>query len=281
MKIGLVVNHLKPLAAVFVPDFVRWLAAEGCRPLVPENVARVLRLKAFAVPADSLARRADLVVAIGGDGTLLRAARLVGPRETPIMGVNVGGLGFLTEFSLDEARAGVSQFRRGLHLEERRMLLTCRCDRRTGFVLNDCALNMGTSGRVIEVLVRSNRVFVNRFVGDGIVIATPTGSTAYSLAAGGPVVHPTMQAILLTPLCPHALAARPVVLPGDSKVQLELTPGSEAATMSLDGQTRWPVSPGRRVHISRARFCVRLVTPRTKTCFQILRDKLKWSGSPA
>uniref|UniRef100_A0A7C4CE85 NAD kinase n=1 Tax=candidate division WOR-3 bacterium TaxID=2052148 RepID=A0A7C4CE85_UNCW3 len=280
MRIGLVVNHSKPLASAFVPDFVQWLAAQGCRPLLADTAARALRIRAFAVAERHLVSRTDLVVAIGGDGTLLRAARLVGARETPIMGINVGGLGFLTEFSLQEARDGILQFRRGRHVEEHRMLLKCRCGKRTGYVLNDCALNMGASGRVIEVLVHSDRLFVNRFVGDGIVIATPTGSTAYSLAAGGPVVHPTMQAILLTPLCPHALAARPVILPGDAKVQLELAPGSEAATLNLDGQTRWPVQPGRPVVLSRARFCVRLVTPQNKTCFQILRDKLKWSGSP-
>ncbi|MEO0077485.1 MAG: NAD(+)/NADH kinase [candidate division WOR-3 bacterium] len=263
-----------------MPDLVDWLSTQGHRPLALASTARVLRLKASTVTVQQLVRRADLIVAIGGDGTLLQAARLVGPREVPIMGVNVGGLGFLTEFGLEEAREGISQFHHGHHVEERRMLLTCRCGRRTSYALNDCAMNMNPSGRVIEVAVRSDRLFVNRFVGDGIVVATPTGSTAYSLAAGGPVVHPTMQAILLTPLCPHALAARPIVLPGDAKVRLELTPSSEASILSLDGQIRWPVKPGTTVHISRARFCIRLVTPRRKTYFQILRDKLKWSGSP-
>jgi len=280
MRIGLIVNRRKPLAARFVPDFVCWLLAEGLRPVVARSTARALRLKVASAPSELLVRRADLVIALGGDGTLLRAARLVGQRQTPIMGVNLGGLGFLTEFGLDEARDGVAAFRRGRHREERRMVLRCRRGARSGFVLNDCALNMGQSGRVVEVLVRSGRTFVNRFVGDGIVVATPTGSTAYSLAAGGPVVHPTMEAILLTPLCPHALAARPIVLPGDARVELELAPESEPAALSLDGQTRWPVTPGRPVRITRARFSVRLVTPRARTCFQILRDKLKWSGSP-
>lgn len=281
MRIGLVVNHHKPLASTFVPEFVRWLETQGLHPFVADTAARALNLSAYAVPSERLVRRSDLVVAVGGDGTLLRAARMIGARETPIMGINVGGLGFLTEFGLEEAKDGISQFCRGLHVEEHRMLLTCRSGRRSGYVLNDCALNMGASGRVIEAIVRSDRVFVNRFIGDGIVIATPTGSTAYSLAAGGPVVHPAMHAILLTPLCPHALAARPIVLPGEAKVLLELTQNSEEAVLSLDGQTRWPVRPGGQVSVSRARFCVRLVTPRGKTCFQILREKLKWSGSPA
>jgi len=195
------------------------------------------------------------------------------------MGVNLGGLGFLTEFATGAARRGIRAFVRGRHCEERRMVLACTCGMRTGYALNDCALNMGPSGRVIEVVCRKGRTFVNRYVGDGVVVATPTGSTAYSLAAGGPVVYPTMEAMLLTPLAPHALAARPLILPADVEVELELTRGSEPAVLNLDGQQRQRVVPGRTVRIARAGFVVRLVTPTEHGYFAILRGKLKWSGS--
>ena len=278
-RIAFMVNRDKPLATRLVPGLVRWLRAFGHVPLLSTGTAKLLRVTAECSPAARLAERADLVVACGGDGTLLRAARLVGSRDVPIMGVNLGALGFLTEFSADEAQAGIEDFCRGTHTEERRMVLACRHGRKSAFALNDIAVNMGPANRAIELVACSGGVLVTRFVGDGVVVATPTGSTAYSLAAGGPVVYPTMQAILLTPLSPHALASRPMILPPDAKVELELSKRSDSAVLNLDGQERWTMRPGRPLHISRAGFTIRLVTPKGKTYFQILRDKLKWTGS--
>jgi NAD+ kinase len=262
-----------------VPGLVRRLKAEGHTPILTTGTARFLGVKSESRPSAELVKDVDLVVAFGGDGTLLRAARLVRDRDVPIMGVNLGGLGFLTEFSADEAQAGIAAFCHGNHAEERRMVLACRYGTRSGFALNDIAVNMGPSTRVIELVARSGGVLVTSFVGDGVVVATPTGSTAYSLAAGGPVVYPTMDAILLTPLSPHALGSRPLILPGDAEVELELSRRSETAVLNLDGQERWIVKPGRPVRVSRAGFTIRLVTPKDKTYFQILRDKLKWTGS--
>ncbi len=278
-RIAFMVNRGKPLAATLVPQLVRWLRAAGHEPLLSTGTAKLLRLDVESCPAAGLARRADLVVACGGDGTLLRAARLVGSQNVPIMGVNLGGLGFLTEFSTDEAQAGLEDFCRGDHTEERRMVLDSHYGRRSGFALNDISVNMGPANRAIELAARSGGVLVTRFVGDGVVVATPTGSTAYSLAAGGPVVYPTMDAILLTPLSPHALASRPMILPADAQVELELSRRSESAVLNLDGQERWLIRPGRPLRIRRAGFTIRLVTPKDKTYFQILRDKLKWTGS--
>ena len=278
-RIAFMVNRGKPLAAKLVPELVRRLRSAGHEPLLSTGTARLLQLGSGSCPANGLARRADLVVACGGDGTMLRAARLVGNRDVPIMGVNLGGLGFLTEFSAEEAQAGIEDFCRGSHAEEQRMVLACRYGRKSAFALNDVAVNMGSANRAIELVASSGGVLVTRFVGDGVVVATPTGSTAYSLAAGGPVVYPTMDAILLTPLSPHALASRPVILPGDARVELELSRRSESAVLNLDGQERWEIRPGRPIRISRADFTVRLVTPKDKTYFQILRDKLKWTGS--
>ncbi len=277
MKVGLIVNTARPEAGRFVAGLVDWLAGQGHEPLVASAPGR-LRL-GTVLPPRRLVRRADLVVALGGDGTLLRAARLVGPLERPIMGVNLGSLGFLTAFSTGEARAGIRDFARGRHRVEPRLVLDCRCGARRGCALNDCCINMGPSGRVIKVVVRSGSSFVNSFVGDGIIVATPTGSTAYSLAAGGPVVHPAMAALLLTPVAPHALAARPLVLPADAEVELAIGPDSEPATVNLDGQHRWRLRPGVPVRVRRADFSVRLVLPRAKSFYRILRDKLKWSGA--
>jgi NAD+ kinase len=276
-RIAFMVNRGKPLAAKLVPELVRRLRAAGHEPLLVNR--RMTGQSAIENRQSKMVEKADLVVACGGDGTMLRAARLVGSRDVPIMGVNLGGLGFLTEFSVEEAQAGIEAFCRGDHVEERRMVLACSYGRKAGFALNDIAVNMGPANRAIELVASSGGVLVTRFIGDGVVVATPTGSTGYSLAAGGPVVYPTMDAILLTPLSPHALASRPMILPGDARVELELSRRSESAVLNIDGQERWIVRPGRPIRISRAGFTIRLVTPKGKTYFQILRDKLKWTGS--
>jgi len=278
-RIAFMVNREKPLATRLVPRLVRWLRAAGHVPLLSAGTAKLLGVNAESGPAARLAESADLVVACGGDGTLLRAARLVGSRDVPIMGVNLGGLGFLTEFAADEALAGLKNFCRGTHTEERRMVLECRYGRKAGFVLNDVAVNMGPASRAIELEASSSGMLITRFVGDGLVVATPTGSTAYSLAAGGPVVYPTMAAILLTPLSPHALASRPMILPADAEIELDLSRRSGSAKLNLDGQERWVMRPDQALVIKRAGFTIRLVTPKDKTYFQILRDKLKWTGS--
>lgn len=277
MRIAFIVNPSKPLARRLVPALATWLRRQGHEPLLGvtsnanQHQPRLTTLK--------MVRAADLVLALGGDGTLLRAARLVGALEKPIMGINLGGLGFLTEFAVEEARAGILAFVQGRHSEERRLVLECRYGRRRGYALNDIAVNMGLANRVIDITARANGTLITRFVGDGVVVATPTGSTAYSLAAGGPVVYPTMAAILLTPLAPHALGSRPLILPAEAVLTLELSERSSQAVVTLDGQQRWQLVPNTPVNISRAQFVVRLITPRHKTYFQILRDKLKWAGS--
>lgn len=268
-RIVFMVNRSKPLATKLVPELVRWLRLAGHEPVLYGGTAK----------NGKIVDGADLVVACGGDGTLLRAARLVGGRDVAIMGVNLGALGFLTEFSTREAQTGIEEFCRGEHVEERRMVLACSYGRRTGFALNDIAVNMGSANRAIELVASSGGVLVTQFVGDGVVVATPTGSTAYSLAAGGPVVYPTIEAILLTPLSPHALASRPMVLPADARLEFALSKRSESAVLNLDGQERWNIKPGRPLRIRRAGFTIRLVVPKGKTYFQILRDKLKWTGS--
>ncbi len=279
MNVGIIVNLNKPDAAVFTRELVDWLVANGFVPLVPAEIARRLRLKISGHSESQLVARAELVVALGGDGTLLRAARLVGTSGTPLLGINLGSLGFLTEFSTADARTALNDFRAGRCQIEDRMMLDVHLGRRRGRVLNDCSVNMSTEGRVIELTTRANGEFLTSFVGDGLVIATPTGSTAYSLAAGGPVVFPTMETLLLTPLCPHALGARPMVLPGDCSIELQLSPRASSAIVSLDGQERWRLDSGVRLKVSRSSCRTRLVTPSDRNFFQILRDKLRWTGS--
>lgn len=277
MKIGLVVNWNKPLADNFIPGLVAYLKRKKIEVAIIDYPPP--KLKIAGVDHSRNIDDLDLILALGGDGTLLRAVRLAGRKGKPIMGVNLGSLGFLTEFSLREARRGISAFLNGSCHIEQRMLVRVKYDHRSSFAFNDCAINMGKSGRVIEIAVEYGSTFVNKFAGDGLIIATPTGSTAYSLAAGGPVVYPTLSALVLTPICPHALAARPIVLPVEQPVRLRLTGKSLYAILNLDGQVRWRITPEKPITITQADFTVPLVVHRKKSYFEILRNKLNWAGS--
>ncbi|MGB9741602.1 MAG: NAD(+)/NADH kinase [bacterium] len=276
MRIGMVINWSKKLALKTVSELIADFRKKNIEfVFIDPPPASLSELAAHHRRFDS----ADLIMALGGDGTLLRAVRLVADQETPIMGINLGSLGFLTEFTVNEARQEIEALIKGKSVIEKRMAMRVVCGKKSSFAFNDCAVNMGKTGRVIEISVSYNKEFVNKFVGDGIIIATPTGSTAYSLAAGGPVVYPTMSAFVLTPICPHALAARPIVLPASETVTLQLTGKSRDAVLSLDGQVRWQIKPDIPLVISQADFHVQLVVPRGKSYFEILRDKLKWAGA--
>jgi NAD+ kinase len=278
MKIGLIVNLRRAKAAI-VPSLVRHLRLKGHDVVAERHVCRMLKLGCPSASDRGLAAGSDLVVALGGDGTLLRAARLVGRRGTPIIGVNLGELGFLTEFTYLQARSAVDGFLNGECREEQRMVLEVIHGPRRYFALNDVSINMGRSCRAIEVVLSVNNTYVTRFVSDGVVIATPTGSTAYSLAAGGPIVFPTLEAILITPLCPHALSARPLVAAPEEKIGIELgRKNTEPAPLVVDGQRRGFVQPGDRVVLQKTDFKVRLITPKKRSYYQILRNKMKWGG---
>lgn len=277
MKIGLIVNLQKPLAKKIVSDLIQFLVSKKIIPLLEISAASQLHQTKIAATDKEIVNSADLIIALGGDGTLLRTARLVGKKEIPIMGVNLGGLGFLTEFSGNEVRTAVADFLNNKYREENRMALMISYKKEKFYALNDCAINMGLDGRVIEVILSRDATFICKLVADGVVVATPTGSTAYSLAAGGPIVFPTMQAILITPLCPHILSARPLVVPASDTLSLELGSRSEKAVLVIDGQERREIKFGEKVVVSQADYYIRLVAPKQKSFYEILRTKMKWS----
>lgn len=278
MKIGLVINTRRRRASI-IPALVRSLSAKGHLVVAEPAACRQLGLGCRTATPKGLVSGTDLIIAMGGDGTLLRAAGLVGQKGTPILGVNLGELGFLTEFTWQQAKEAIDSFARGEYREEQRMMLEVRHGRKRYFVLNDATLNMGSSCRAIEIVLTVNEHHVTRFVADGVVIATPTGSTAYSLAAGGPIVFPTLEAILVTPICAHALSARPVVAAPEERIGIELGPkNAHDALLTTDGRCRGRVKPGELILIARADFKTRLITPHRKSYYEILRNKMKWGG---
>ena len=280
MKIGIIANLKKESAIKTINQILNYFEIKDIEPLLETETANLLKCRHKGVISNELVDSSQLIIALGGDGTLLRAARMVGKNETPILGVNLGGLGFLTEFSSEEFKQALEDFIASTHREELRMVLSVAFRQENFFALNDCSINMGASCRVIETIIYSDSSYVTRVVADGIVIATPTGSTAYSLAAGGPIIFPTMEAILITPLCPHALAARPLVLPATETLTVELDRKSETAILIVDGQERREFNPGEKVAFKKAEHKVHLVAPKNKSYYEILRSKMKWSGKP-
>ena len=223
----------------------------------------------------------DMIIVLGGDGTMLNVARLVCERGVPILGVNLGGLGFITEVQKEEVCNAMDKTLSGEYAVEERLMLTAHIHRHGEkiaeyTVLNDVVINKGALARIIDLETYINKAYVTLFKADGLIVSTPTGSTAYSLSAGGPVLYPTLDCIILTPICPHTLTNRPTVLPDDVLIEIILKSVSEDVFLTLDGQVGFSLRKDDVVEIKRSPFKTRLIIPFERDYFQILRTKLKW-----
>lgn len=224
---------------------------------------------------------ADLIVVLGGDGTMISTARLVGDADVLVLGINYGSLGYLTEFRIEEMFSALHSIIAGDYEIDRRVMLDAEHWRTqeklaTGRVLNDVVINKAALARIIDIDVHLNDLFVNKFRADGLIVSTPTGSTAYNLSAGGPIVYPSMNAVVLTPICPFTLTNRPIVVPDSATIELTLLNENEGVVLSLDGQTGYPMRAADRVIIRKSATTFNLVQPANRNYFDVLRDKLKW-----
>ncbi|MBI4472141.1 MAG: NAD(+)/NADH kinase [Acidobacteria bacterium] len=227
------------------------------------------------------ARKADLAVVVGGDGTLLAAARLLGDRQIPIVAINHGGLGFLTEVTLQEMYPALERVLAGQFITERRMMMDVMLTRRKKRIaswraLNDTVINKGSVARIIEIEAYVDGQYVSKFRADGLIIATPTGSTAYNLSAGGPIIFPSMDAMIMTPICSHTLTNRPIVLPEGVKIEVMLRSEQDDVHVTIDGQVGQKLEMDDRLTIEKSVVGVKLVAPGGKNYFDVLRGKLKW-----
>ncbi|WP_022850236.1 NAD(+)/NADH kinase [Limisalsivibrio acetivorans] len=260
-------------------DVCQFLGDKGVEVLLEENSAGVIG--AGSVSHERIKEESDLVVVLGGDGTLISAVRILGEKETPILGVNLGRLGFLTETKIEEALPQLGLVLDGDFETEKRMKLHCHLVE-NGVktleieVLNDVVINKSDLARIIEMEVYVNDYFVNSYRADGLIISTPTGSTAYNLAAGGPIVHPSSETIILAPICPHALTNRPIVISDDSFINIRLRSKEENVSITYDGQIARQVDPEKIITIKKARTGVRLVVPKNRNYYSLLREKLGW-----
>jgi NAD+ kinase len=280
-SIGVIVGPRKPEALAVVCDLRAWCAARGIELRAASEVAAQVECATLLETTGELAQGVDLLVVLGGDGTMLGASRLVGARAIPVLGVNFGWLGYLTEFTLAELFPALEAVRQGDFEIEQRMLLDVQVMRAQQPIirqraLNEAVINKVAPARMIELECYVNQLFVNSFRADGLIVATPTGSTAYSLSAGGPIVQPSMSAILLTPICPHLLSHRPVVVPGESTVELLFQRADEELMLTIDGQVVVNLLPDDRVMLQRSATTFDLVRPANRNYFEVLRTKLKW-----
>jgi NAD+ kinase len=263
-----------------------WLAKRGISLLGGPEIERdqiehQTGCEVEEVAPDKLATRADLVLVLGGDGTMIATARQMGDTEVPVLGVNYGGLGYLAEFRIEELYTALESILAGNYRLDQRVMLAVELMRgdetvARNRVLNDVVINKSALARIIEIEAHLNQQFVNAFRADGLIVSTPTGSTAYNLSAGGPVIFPSMNAVVITPICPFTLSNRPIVVPDDSIIELRLKTDQEDVALTLDGQVGLPLNVDDRVLLKKSKTTFNLVQPMNRNYFDVLRDKLRW-----
>ncbi|MFN8058919.1 MAG: NAD(+)/NADH kinase [Vicinamibacterales bacterium] len=287
-RVGVMARPHLAAAATTLDALIAWLTERGVAVVCDEETAPLLT---GAPRSLGLARRdelpalVDLVVVLGGDGTFLHAAVQIAQAraDVPLLGVNFGSLGFLTEVTLAEVYASLEAAIEGRARIDRRMMLrgeVCESERRLHdlVALNDVVITRGARTRIIDLSVSVDDQFVARFKADGLIVASPTGSTAYNLAAGGPIVHPGMHALVLTPIAPHTLTNRPIVIPASARVSVRLSSDDEAEiVVTFDGQTAIPIGSAHHVVVTEAPAALRVVRSSTRSYFEVLRQKLKWT----
>ena len=283
-KIAIFAKVHDPRCLGVAEELIEWLGGRGVTAHVERHLSAKLRRTSSAESAESseIARDADLVVVLGGDGTLIAAARLTGERQVPILAVNLGSLGFLTEITLNELYPAVERCLNGDYEVSERMMLLASVERlgegvERHRVLNDVVINKGALARIIDMETSVNGRYLTTFKADGLIISTPTGSTGYSLSANGPIIHPELECISITPICPHTLTNRPLVMAADVNIAIKLDAApDEAVFLTLDGQVGVKLMSGDLVQIWKAKHVTRLVQSRSKDYFEVLRTKLKW-----
>lgn len=260
----------------------RFLVRLGCRVLIDDETAAGSGVRAFQVASFAdIGRRADLAVVLGGDGSMLSTARALAPHGVPLVGINQGRLGFTTDIALSTMRRSIRAILAGNYRDERRTMLQATVERRgkavhSAIALNDVVVSKGGTGRLIEMLVHIDGRFVYDLRADGLIAATPTGSTAYSLSSNGPILHPAVGGLALVPICPHTLSNRPIAIPERSAIDIALKRAADAK-LHIDGQPAADLREGDKVAIRRSRHTARFIHPPGYDYFAMLREKLHWS----
>jgi NAD+ kinase len=279
-SIGILTKPKFPEVKATVQAVVNWLRDRKI-DVILDNTSAALLNEPGGVQKTQLALKADVLLILGGDGTMLNAARLAGERGIPILGVNMGGLGFLTEVRLEHLYPSLERVFANEYVLDERLMIGSHIHRHgetvaQGVVLNDVVVSKGILARMIELRIAIQGQFVTNLRGDGLIISTPTGSTAYSLSAGGPIISPAVRSLILTPICPHTLTHRPLIVPDDAQIEVTLTSKDEGAMATLDGQVGVALTQGDTVELKVSEHRTRLIRFPESSYYTVLREKLKW-----
>jgi len=283
-KIGIVANVEKEQSAEYAVQLRKWALEKGIDVLFEEGIARKIGDDA-GLDRRELASRVDLLVVLGGDGTILRTVRFVSEYDIPIVGINLGEFGYLTEVNLNEMYSALELIVKGEYQTEKRMMLDITIylgteTIRQQSILNDVVITRGNLSRILNLETTVNERYLTTFRADGIIISTPTGSTAYSLSAGGPIVFPEQDSLIINPICPFTLTNRPLIIPNDAEIRVIMWTKEMGATLTLDGQISHTMRSGDSVIIKKSKYVTNLVSSPHRDYMEILRTKLGWGGSP-
>jgi NAD+ kinase len=281
-RLGIITKPNEPRVTELAARIAEWAAGHQINLFVNDRV-KDSPPGTFSASAREIADNCDLLIALGGDGTMISTARLVGGRGTPVLGINLGTLGYLTEFAIEEAIPALEDVIRGEYEIDRRTMLDWRVLRDgdqvgAGTALNDVVLNKSTLARIIDIDCWVGPHYVTGYRADGLIVATPTGSTAYNLSAGGPIIAPSAEVISICPICPHTLTNRPLVLPFRVEIKLQMNTREQEVMLTADGQTGMPLMAADTVEIRKSAKTFNTVHAKDRDYFEILRSKLKWSG---
>jgi NAD+ kinase len=287
-RIGIIAKQNKPEVAPVIKNLVEWLQPKKIEVYIEKGMEKWIPPTLTGPHLNSIGREeipthAEVIIVLGGDGTLLSVARLIGDREVPILGVNLGGLGFLTEITLKELYRVLERVVGGDFVTDERVVLNAsvirRGERMAEFiVLNDAVVNKGALARIIDLETTINGEYLTTFKSDGLILSTPTGSTAYNLSAGGPIVYPSLHCIIITPICPHTLTNRPIMIPDDVEIRVALKTKQQEVILTLDGQQGFTLEFEDVVEVRKAEGRILLIKSPYRHYFEVLREKLKWGG---
>jgi len=281
-EIGVFCKPKAPSASHILGELIPWLRKQNYQVSLDMDTAAIVN-ETSSHDKKEISQQADLLVVLGGDGTLLSVARAAHPHNIPILAVNLGSLGFLAEISIEELYPTLENILAGKFEIENRMLLNASIWRngkkvKNHNVLNDVVINKGAVARVINLQVLVNRQYMTSYRADGLIIATPTGSTAYSLSAGGPIIHPSMHTLVLSPICPFTLTNRSILIPDQSIIQVRLAAEYDDVRITLDGQEGYGMCAEDILEIKKTKTSLQLIRGPNKNYYQILRDKLHWGS---
>ena len=279
-RIGIIAKPHRHEAKEILDKLVPWLKENKKEVYIDIDTASLIGLSS-PYPKPKIPTMVDMIIVLGGDGTLLSVARLINDNDVPIFGVNLGGMGFLTEVSCEELYPALEKIFSGDYIVHERLKLTTHIHRQGKKIaeycaLNDVAINKGALARIIDLEAFIDGKYVATYKADGLIVSTPTGSTAYSLSAGGPIIYPTIEALILNPICPHTLTNRPLVVSDNLKIEITLASENEDVFLTMDGQVGFALKYRDMVQVRKSNRKIKLILSPDKDYFQILREKLKW-----